>query len=85
MVVQFITNSGAHYTMDSDKMTWERYHKNIEVHGLPNDNTFSRNVSNSGYLVEWPAIILGHRIMFDDVEIGTVYTTAVMYGEVSEA
>jgi len=78
MIVQFKTKSGAHYTMDSENLTWERYHRTVEIHGLPNQNTFSRNVSNSGYLIEWPAIIAGHRVMFDDTRIGVIYTTEVV-------
>jgi hypothetical protein len=82
MTIQFRTASGALYTMDRERMTWERYHQNLEVHGLPNDNSYSRNVSNRGTLVEWPVVAVGYRVMFDDVKIGAVYTTQVLESKV---
>jgi hypothetical protein len=80
MIINFKTASGAHYCMDQKNMTWERYHSSLEVHGLPRQNPNSPNVSNHGILVEWPAIILGRQVHFDDTKIGPIYTTTVISG-----
>jgi hypothetical protein len=80
MVVNFKTASGAHYCMDRTNMTWERYHASVTIHNLPNDNNYSRNVSNHGILTEWPAIILGARVMFNDTKVGVIYTTPIISG-----
>jgi hypothetical protein len=73
MIVYVTTKSGAQYVFDQMDLMWERVHGTVDIHGLP----ASRGVTR-GHLVEWPAIIAGASIMFDDVEVGVIYTTPVV-------
>jgi hypothetical protein len=73
MVVYVTTKSGAQYVFDKDELMWERIHGTVDIHGLP--ATRGRTI---GHLVEWPAIIAGASIMFDDFEVGVIYTTPVV-------
>jgi hypothetical protein len=73
MIVYVTTKSGAQYAFDKDELTWERIHGTVEIHGLS-----AHRGRTIGHLVEWPAIIAGASIMFDDVEVGVIYTTPVV-------
>jgi hypothetical protein len=74
MIVYVTTKSGAQYAFDKMELTWERVHGTRDIHGVPSNG----RGTTTGHLVEWPAIIAGASIMFDDVEIGVIYTTPVV-------
>lgn len=80
MKVHVSTASGAQYTFDHDDLTWERVHVTRDIIGLGSRS----DGRTTGHLVEWPAIITGIGIMFDDVDCGVVYTTRVLATRVSE-
>lgn len=82
MIISIMTASGARYTFNRRTMRWMRYHESVDITGLPPDR--EGLPFTSGTLTEWPAIILGHRIMFDDTKVGVVYTTQVMSGYVED-
>ncbi len=74
MIVYVTTKSGAQYAFDRTDLIWERIHGTRDIIGVSSDGR-GRTI---GHLVEWPAIIAGASIMFDDVETGVVYTTPVV-------
>ena len=75
MIVHVTTASGARYTFNRRDLSWTRYHHSIDIHNFPSN---SGDGVTKGMLVEWPAIIVGNRMMFDDTAVGTVYTTQII-------
>ena len=73
MIAFVTTRSGAQYAFKHDPLTWERIHGTQDIIGASSIRGATR-----GSLIEWPAIIAGQGIMFDDKILGTIYTTPVV-------
>jgi len=75
MLITLTTMSGAHYTFNETDMTWRREHATIDLRwpSRPNDPGVPH-----GTLADWPTVVLGRGLMFDDIEQGTIFTTPVM-------
>jgi hypothetical protein len=58
-------------------MTWERQHDSVTIHGLGLELGFER-----GELAEWPAIITGRQLHFDDTIVGQIVSTPIVATEV---
>jgi hypothetical protein len=65
------------YILDSDEMTWERQHPSIPIWGLGLELG-----QEGGHLVEWPVIITGKQLHFNDTEVGQIISTPIMATEV---
>ena len=58
-------------------MTWERSHPDRPILGLGLELGYER-----GELAEWPAIITGRQLHFDDTIVGQIVSTPIMATEV---
>lgn len=77
MRVKVTTRSGSVYYFDDTLLTWERLNKR-PILGIP----LTSDGYTGGDLVEWPSLIVGRGIMFDDIVAGVVYTTPIEKAEV---
>lgn len=76
MIIHITTKSGARYTLNQTAMSWTREHATIDLHWMHGEGV------PHGTLADWPVVVMGRQLMFDDINQGMIVTTPVMKAEI---